>query len=72
MTRPLLLALVLAALAMAVAAPASAAPAPAQPEISIDFRLPANNGLHAHLTNPKKLQLEIRRKGRLVVYEAPG
>lgn len=57
---------------MAVAAPASAAPAPAQPEISIDFRLPANNGLHAHLTNPKKLQLEIRRKGRLVVYEAPG
>lgn len=74
MTRPRLLIPVFALAALLAVAPAtaSAAAGPKPHPASIEFSLPANNGLHAHLEGSDKVTLEIERKGRFVSYEAKG
>jgi hypothetical protein len=44
------------------------------PMVRVAFALQASNGLHAHLENSQKgiVTLELRKKGQLVTYEAPG
>ncbi len=76
MTRPSVLVLALAIAAPTLAAPVAAAPTPA-PEpygAAIEFRLGANNGLHAEVeAEPDgEVTLEISRRGRLVQYQVHG
>lgn len=76
MTRPSLLVptlAIVALLAAAPAAPAATVPAASPANIDVEFDLPANNGLDAHVENHREaVLLEVERKGRIVEYEVPG
>ncbi len=75
MIRSSLLVPAFAIAALLVAAPVAASPT-ADPEphsASVEFYLPANNGLHAHLgTFNDQVSLQIKRKGRSVTYQVWG
>lgn len=73
--RPLLLTPILATATLLTAAPVAASPTAASNarHASIEFDLPADNGLRAHLeTFNGEVTLEIERKGRFVSYEVLG
>jgi hypothetical protein len=75
MTRPPLLVPALAIAALLIAAPVAAksTPDPKAQSASIEFDLPANNGLHAHLeTFNGEVTLKVERKGHFVSYEVEG
>jgi hypothetical protein len=76
MTRPLLLALALAVAAtISVVAPTVASPAaePSAPLAFIEFDIPANHGLKAHLESDSEgVELELTRGNRIVSYTVQG
>lgn len=64
---------IVALLAAAPAATAVSAPIGSRANIDVEFDLPANNGLQAHVENHREeILLYIERKGRSVEYEVPG
>jgi hypothetical protein len=71
MIRSRMLVPALAVIALLVAAPAAPAASPAN--IDVEFDLPANSGLRAHVeTHSEGIELEIESKDQAVEYEVPG